>query len=179
MIAHEMTDGKSKIDMDKYPPKLAVTLELCAGIIDKDLPIIEIAREEVFSRVCFYCSIIKNYQNLKVLEECGYDVPVSRLEEIMKYRSGVGTSGNFLHFPKIPKILLFRFVGSLQTLFYCSVKDSDKLAGSGGGVDDEIIEVVNLSLEDARKMVQKGTTHASPPSFLFGILYFLTNLAPK
>lgn len=101
------------------------------------------------------------YNILKVLEECGYNVPVSRIEEIMKYRSGVGTSG------------------SLQTLFYCTVKDSDKLAGSGGGVDDEIIEVVNVSLEEARKMVQKGTSHSSPPSFLFGILYFLTNLAPK
>lgn len=44
-----------------------MTLELCAGIVDKDLSLVEIAREEV-------------------LEECGYDVPVERIEEIMTYR---------------------------------------------------------------------------------------------
>lgn len=55
------------IDMTKYPASLGITLELCAGIIDKSKPFIEIAREEV-------------------LEECGYDVPLERIEEVMTYR---------------------------------------------------------------------------------------------
>ncbi|XP_055587094.1 uridine diphosphate glucose pyrophosphatase NUDT14-like [Uranotaenia lowii] len=135
------SEGKS-IDMNKFPPSLAVTLELCAGIIDKPIPVAEIAREEV-------------------LEECGYNVPVARLEEIMSYRSGVGTSG------------------ALQTLFYVEVTDADKIPTGGGGVDDEIIEVVEYSIEEARKLTEKGVVLTSPPSFLFGVLWFLTNRAPK
>lgn len=60
-------DSVEQIDLEKYPPKIGVTVELCAGIVDKDLSLVEIAREEV-------------------LEECGYDVPVERIEEIMTYR---------------------------------------------------------------------------------------------
>lgn len=55
------------IDMAKFPASLGVTVELCAGIVDKSMPFNEIAREEV-------------------LEECGYDVPIDRIEEVMTYR---------------------------------------------------------------------------------------------
>jgi len=48
--------------------------ELCAGIVDKELPKIEIAREEI-------------------LEECGYDVPVENIEEINSFYTSVGISG--------------------------------------------------------------------------------------
>lgn len=60
-------DRGMKIDTSKYPPESGITLELCAGIVDKDLPLEEIARTEV-------------------LEECGYDVPVSKFERIIAYR---------------------------------------------------------------------------------------------
>jgi 8-oxo-dGTP pyrophosphatase MutT (NUDIX family) len=56
-----------KIDTSKYPPETGITLELCAGIVDKDLPLEEIAK-------------------IEVLEECGYDVPVSNFERIISYR---------------------------------------------------------------------------------------------
>lgn len=59
--------AENNIDLEKYPPKIGVTLELCAGIVDKELPLVEIAREEI-------------------LEECGYDIPANRIEEIMTYR---------------------------------------------------------------------------------------------
>ncbi|XP_053657641.1 uridine diphosphate glucose pyrophosphatase NUDT14-like [Anopheles marshallii] len=130
------------IDMTKYPPEIAVTLELCAGIIDKPISIVEIAREEI-------------------LEECGYDIPVDRIEEIIRYRSGVGTSG------------------SEQTLFYAEVTDADKVPAAGGGVDDEMIDVVEYDLVEARKLTEKGTVITSPPSFLFGLLWFFMNRAPK
>lgn len=55
------------VDTDKYPAALGVTLELCAGIVDKDKPLVEIAREEV-------------------LEECGYHVKLSDLELVNSYR---------------------------------------------------------------------------------------------
>lgn len=53
----------------QWPPASAgVTYELCAGLVDKpDLSLEEIARQEV-------------------LEECGYDVPASKLKRITSYR---------------------------------------------------------------------------------------------
>lgn len=62
-------DFNTEILVKKFPPKDAITIELCAGIVDKDMPMVHIAREEL-------------------IEECGYDVPVERIEEVMKYRSG-------------------------------------------------------------------------------------------
>ncbi|XP_055902966.1 uridine diphosphate glucose pyrophosphatase NUDT14-like [Eupeodes corollae] len=136
-------DGREfgEVDLKKFPPKLGVTMELCAGIVDKDKSWIEIAREEV-------------------LEECGYDVPVERIEEVLTFRSGVGASG------------------AQQKMYYCEVTDADKVS-SGGGVDGELIEVVEYNLEDARKLVTQGAVNNSPPGFLFGVLWFLTNKAPK
>lgn len=55
------------VDLSAFPPSIGVTLELCAGIVDKSKSWKEIAREEM-------------------LEECGYDVSVERIEEVMKYR---------------------------------------------------------------------------------------------
>lgn len=50
------------------PASAGVTYELCAGLVDKpNLSLEEIARQEV-------------------LEECGYDVPVTKLRKITSYR---------------------------------------------------------------------------------------------
>lgn len=51
-----------------------VTYELCAGIIDKNVSLASLMKQEI-------------------LEECGYDVPVENLQEITSFRSGVGTTG--------------------------------------------------------------------------------------
>ena len=48
--------------------------ELCAGIVDKELPLVQIAKEEV-------------------LEECGYDVPLEKMRFITKFFTSVGISG--------------------------------------------------------------------------------------
>lgn len=56
-----------RVDTTKYPAKLGITLELCAGIVDKKLPLKEIAKEEV-------------------LEECGFDVPLDKIEEVMIHK---------------------------------------------------------------------------------------------
>lgn len=52
-----------------------MTLELCAGLIDKEISNEQIAKEEIE-------------------EECGYRVPVESLERITKTLSSVGTAGN-------------------------------------------------------------------------------------
>ncbi len=48
--------------------------ELCAGIVDKDMPLEQIAKEEV-------------------LEECGYDIPVENIVKITSFYTSVGISG--------------------------------------------------------------------------------------
>ncbi len=50
------------------------TYELCAGIVDKELTLAQIAKEEI-------------------LEECGYDVPLQKIRRITSYYTGVGFSG--------------------------------------------------------------------------------------
>lgn len=71
-------DQRNKhIDMQKYPAKLGITLELCAGIVDKSKTLVEIAKEEV-------------------LEECGYDVPLANFERLHAYSAAVGISGTVL-----------------------------------------------------------------------------------
>ncbi|KAK9707801.1 hypothetical protein QE152_g27622 [Popillia japonica] len=129
-------DRKDIVDTNKYPAELGITLELCAGIVDKDLTLEEIAAEEV-------------------LEECGYKIDPSILERVSSYRSGVGTTG------------------SVQTSYYCEVTDDMKV-GQGGGVDDEIIEVVEMSISDINKYIRQEHV-LSPPSFLFNICWFLQN----
>lgn len=125
------------VDLQKYPPSLGITLELCAGMVDKDKSLAEIAREEV-------------------LEECGYDVPVERLERIYTYRSGVGS------------------YCSTHTMFYCEVCDEAK-ATPGGGIDNEVIQVVELTIADARQVVSQGRTLNTGPGTLLGTQWFLSN----
>lgn len=129
------------IDTNKYPASLGIALEMCAGIIDKDKPVVEIAKEEV-------------------LEECGYDVKVTDLERIISYRSGVGVQG------------------ALQTMFYVEVTD-DMQTQSGGGVDDEIIEIVEMTIPQIEQMLKSPGPLASPPSCLFALMWFLHNKAEK
>ena len=58
---------------------VGITLELCAGIVDKkDKTPKEIAQAEV-------------------LEECGYDVPLINFEHVLKFLSGVGIGGANMH----------------------------------------------------------------------------------
>lgn len=57
--------------------------------------------------------------------------------------------------------------GSMQTLYYCEVTDADK-ATSGGGIDDEIIDVVELTIDECRDLLKQGTENNAPPSCLLG-----------
>ena len=51
-----------------------VTVELCAGILDKSLSLAQIAQEEIE-------------------EECGYEVPLSSIEKITSFHTSVGFAG--------------------------------------------------------------------------------------
>lgn len=63
------------VDTSKNQPSRGLTIELCAGIVDKDVSLEEIAR-------------------IEILEECGYQVPVQSLQRIITFRSGMGISGD-------------------------------------------------------------------------------------
>ena len=52
-----------------------ITVEICAGLIDKDISLVQIAKEEIE-------------------EECGFSVPLDSIERITKILSAVGTSGS-------------------------------------------------------------------------------------
>lgn len=51
------------------------TIELCAGIVDKDLSLEQIAKEEIE-------------------EECGYDVPLESIEKVTSFHTSVGFAGS-------------------------------------------------------------------------------------
>ncbi|KAL0270165.1 UNVERIFIED_CONTAM: hypothetical protein PYX00_007658 [Menopon gallinae] len=75
MYIHQIpsVDIDSEIDPEKHDLRMGYSLELCAGLVDKDFSLEEIARQEV-------------------LEECGYDIPVDSLKKVHSYR-GVGITG--------------------------------------------------------------------------------------
>uniref|UniRef100_A0A0B6ZZJ1 Uridine diphosphate glucose pyrophosphatase NUDT14 n=1 Tax=Arion vulgaris TaxID=1028688 RepID=A0A0B6ZZJ1_9EUPU len=74
----EMVEGQELINTKKYPAHLGMTIELCAGIVDKDMPLIQVAQAEV-------------------LEECGYDVPEEQLQRVTSFRNGTSSSGSLVN----------------------------------------------------------------------------------
>ncbi|MFT5652778.1 MAG: UDP-sugar diphosphatase, partial [Psychromonas sp.] len=52
-----------------------LTIELCAGIVDKNLSLEQIAKEEIE-------------------EECGYDIALERIEKITSFHTSVGFAGS-------------------------------------------------------------------------------------
>lgn len=123
---------RNNIDVNKYPAEGGITIELCAGIVDKNISLLETAREEV-------------------LEECGYNVPASKLEEVSTYNGS----------------------GFELTTYYCEVTDDMKECG-GGGVDEEVIEVAEMTVEELKKYLAEDHI-LSPPAFMFNMYWFLYN----
>ncbi len=117
-----------------------MTVELCAGIVDKKLSLLEIAKEEIE-------------------EECGFDVPLEKIEEITSFHTSVG------------------FAGSKQTLYYAEVDEQMKVS-EGGGVDDEEIEVIYLPTAEAHSFIYNETI-AKTPSIMFAFLWYFDRLGNR
>lgn len=64
---YEDEKGVTRIDTKRYPGEIGLTLELCAGIMDKDHTPEEIAQMEL-------------------MEECGYKVPLESLRKISTFK---------------------------------------------------------------------------------------------
>ncbi len=111
-----------------------LTVELCAGIVDKDLSLVKIASEEI-------------------TEECGYLVPIEQIERITEVNSAVG------------------FAGSKQTLFYTEIDESMRVS-SGGGVDAELIEVIEIPTDKVREFIYDETI-AKTTGLLFALMWWI------
>ncbi|KIM06990.1 MAG: NUDIX hydrolase [Sulfurovum sp. FS08-3] len=117
-----------------------ITLELCAGLIDKNKSIEEIAKEEIE-------------------EECGFLVSVEDITKITAFHTAVGHSGG------------------KQFLFYCQVDESMRIS-QGGGIDSEMIEVVEMSLEETTQMLFDESI-AKTPGLLFAIYWWSNTIRQK
>lgn len=112
------------------------TYELCAGIVDKEKSLLEIVHEEI-------------------LEECGYHVPLERIERVTSFFTAVG------------------FAGAVQTLYFARVNEAMRVS-EGGGVDVECIEVMYIDAAEAKAFVM-DETKAKTPGLMFGFGWFLEN----
>jgi len=137
------TEHKKFILVKQFRPavyvnnKEGMSIELCAGIVDKKLTLQEIAQEEIE-------------------EECGYRVPFENVEKITSFYTSVG------------------FAGSKQTLYYVEVNESMKVS-DGGGVDGELIEVISLSIKDAKKFIYDESI-VKTPGLMFSFMWWFNKI---
>ena len=115
---------------------ITYTYELCAGLVDKDKSIEEIAIEEID-------------------EECGYKVELENLQKITSFFTNVGISG------------------AKQYLFFATICENQKLH-SGGGINDEQIELYFLNVDDIDNFIF-DETKAKTPGLIFSLYWFLKN----
>lgn len=114
-----------------------VTVELCAGLVDKNLSLEEIAAEEI-------------------LEETGFKVEASNLKKITSFYTSVG------------------FAGSKQHLYFVEVSEALRV-NSGGGIEgEEMIEVIEIPLKDAKEFMYNEDIPKTP-GLLFAFEWFINN----
>jgi UDP-sugar diphosphatase len=138
LIYHQQRD--SFILVKQFRPAVymnnddGMTVELCAGIVDKDMSLEKIAQEEIE-------------------EECGYSVAIDTIQKITSFYTSVG------------------FAGSTQTLYYVEVDDSMKTS-EGGGVEGELIEVVEIPTQEAKSFVYDEKI-AKTSGLMFAFLWWM------
>ena len=103
-----------------------ISLELCAGIVDKNLTLQEIVKEEIE-------------------EECGYSVPVSAIEKIASFYTSVGFAGSkqVLYYATVNNSMKVSDGGGVDDEFietvYIDVNEAKKVI-----YDDDIIKTPGL-----------------------------------
>ncbi|WP_029916023.1 NUDIX domain-containing protein [Pelobacter seleniigenes] len=120
-------------------PQFNHTYELCAGIVDKKLPLEQIAKEEIF-------------------EECGFDLPLSKIIPISSFFTNVGITGNRQH------------------LFFALLDDAEKVH-AGGGIHNEEIVLEYIPFKDAEHFIY-DESHAKTPGLMFAFSWFLHRFGP-
>ncbi|MBN2767611.1 MAG: NUDIX domain-containing protein [Campylobacterales bacterium] len=116
--------------------KNGMSVELCAGLVDKPLSLEQIAIEEIE-------------------EECGYKIISENITKITSFYTSVG------------------FAGSKQTLYYAVIDESMRVS-KGGGIDDELIEVLFLSRDEAKALMFDEET-IKTPGLLFAFSWWFAH----
>jgi len=117
-------------------PEHLFTYELCAGIVDKKAPLVQIAKEEID-------------------EECGYDVPLERIEKITSFFTNVGISGGKQH------------------LYFAEIDESMRVH-DGGGIHTEEIILEWVPLTEANAFVF-DENRAKTPGLMFAFYWFFAS----
>jgi UDP-sugar diphosphatase len=141
LLYHQSKDAFVLVKQFRPPVYLSdtnytYTYELCAGILDKDKSIKQIAKEEI-------------------LEECGYEVELNKIEKITSFFTNVGVSG------------------ARQHLYFATIDENMKV-GSGGGVGTEVIELEYLPIKGAKKFIF-DESKAKTPGLMFAFYWFFEN----
>ena len=95
---------------------------------------------------------LKQIAKEEIEEECGFNVEVANIEKITSFFTNVGISG------------------AKQHLYFATVDEHLKVH-EGGGIHTEEIEVVYLSLEDAKKFIY-DESKAKTPGLMFAFYWF-------
>ncbi|RUM63734.1 MAG: NUDIX hydrolase [Sulfurimonas sp.] len=93
----------------------------------------------------------------EVLEECGYDIPLGSITKVTSYYTSVGISG------------------ASQTLYYAEINDS-MIINEGGGLPEENIEVIYLSLKDAKEFMFNESYQKTPGLIMAFYWFFDTKM---
>ncbi len=91
----------------------------------------------------------------EINEECGYDVPLEKIKRLTSFYTNVGVSG------------------SLQTLYFAKIDESMKVH-SGGGINDEEIELEYLPIKDYKNFIF-DESKAKTPGLMFAFMWFMEN----
>jgi len=120
------------------------------------------------NKLCTYelcAGIVDKEKSLELIakeeidEECGYDVPLESIEKITSFYTNVGVSG------------------ACQSLYYASVNESMKIH-SGGGINDEEIELMFLPIEKFKEFIY-DESKAKTPGLIFSFFWFMENKLTK
>lgn len=101
--------------------------------------------------------IDKEIAKEEALEECGYDIPLESIKKVTSYYTSVGLSG------------------ALQTLYYAKINDS-MIINTGGGLEEENIEVIYLSLSKAKAFMFNESYQKTPGLMMAFYWFFDTEL---
>jgi UDP-sugar diphosphatase len=102
----------------------------------------------------------------EIMEECGYRVSLENIHRVKAFRMGVG------------------LIGSIHTIFYAEVSDTELVKGAGGGNvhEGEFIELFELNESEVRQFIndepgdERSTqlrNNSKPPGLLFALMWFL------
>lgn len=94
----------------------------------------------------------------EIEEECGFKVAPAALQRVSSHASAIGTQG------------------APHTIYAARVTAADAVAGGGGGVDGEAIEVLALPVKNIEAFIADDTIVRSA-GLMFGLLWLQTRLA--